>query len=329
MNKKILLIICLIFTTITISFAKKPPTMPNSYDSTGLSARSFAMGYTGAAMPGSIEGVYYNSASLGFINTEKINVEASAFIIRNTDLDSNLMSYSNPIDLGFTSFVVNQKQGAVSWRTYSSNDLEIKDGSNFYKKSEHIKAVTISVANLNEAGVSFGLNLSYLYGTLAESSITDGTPFAQTSSGNGFTMDIGIMGPIKGNIYFGINLENVFGIMWWENYDFDQLPFGIRTGLGYIMGTTNIVVDWHKMFYRFGDIEHDNLYSIGVEQAIGSVLVLRAGAQTASIDKTDEIKYTYGAGINISVITVSLAGETYKLENESVAQYSVSVKASI
>ena len=117
--------------------------------------------------------------------------------------------------------------------------------------------------------------------------------------------------------------------MWWENYDFDQLPFGIRTGLGYIMGTTNIVVDWHKMFYRFGDIEHDNLYSIGVEQAIGSVLVLRAGAQTASIDKTDEIKYTYGAGINISVITVSLAGETYKLENESVAQYSVSVKASI
>ena len=47
--------------------------MPNSYDSTGLSARSFAMGYTGAAMPGSIEGVYYNSASLGFINTEKIN----------------------------------------------------------------------------------------------------------------------------------------------------------------------------------------------------------------------------------------------------------------
>ena len=329
MNRKFLLVIFLIFTIATVSFAKKPPTMPNSYDSTGVSARSFAMGYTGAAMPGSLEGVYYNSAGLGYNNNEKIQIEASAFIIRNTDLSNNDMTYCNPIDLGFTSFVVNQKQGAVSWRTYSSNDLEIKDGSNFYKKSEHIKAVTMSVANLNEAGVSFGLNLSYLYGTLAESSITDGTPFAQTSSGNGFTMDIGIMGPIKGNIYFGINLENVFGIMWWENYDFDQLPFGIRTGLGYIMGTTNIFVDWHKMFYRFGDIEHDNLYSIGVEQAIGSVLVLRAGAQTASIDKTDEIKYTYGAGINISVITVSLAGETYKLENESVAQYSVSVKASI
>ena len=329
MNRKFLLVIFLIFTIATVSFAKKPPTMPNSYDSTGVSARSFAMGYTGAALPGSLEGVYYNSAGLGFNTNEKIQIEASAIIIRNTDLDNNLMSYSDPIDLGFTSFVVNQKQGAISWRTFSSNDVKIEDGSNFYKKSEHIKAVTLSAANVNEHGVSFGLNLSYLYGTLAESSITDGTPFAQTSAGNGFTMDIGMMAPVKGNIYFGVNLENVFGIMWWENYDFDQLPFGIRTGIGYIAGTFNLIADWHKMFYRFGDIENDNLYSVGIEQAIGSVLVLRAGAQTASIDKTDEIKYTYGAGINISIISVSFAGETYKIENENVAQYSISIKALI
>ena len=329
MNKKILFMMFLMFTMVSVSFAKKPPTMPNSYDSTGVSARSFAMGYTGAAMPGSLEGVYYNSASLGFNNNEKIQMEASAIIIRNTDLDNNLMSYSDPIDLGFTSFVVNQKQGAISWRTFSSNDLKIEDGSNFYKKSEHIKAVTLSAANVNEAGVSFGLNLSYLYGTLSESSIIDGTPFAQTSSGNGFTMDIGIMVPVKGNIYFGINLENIFGIMWWENYDFDQLPFGIRTGVGYITGTFNLIADWHKMFYRFGDIDKDNLYSVGIEQAIGKVLVLRAGAQSASVDKTDEIKYTYGAGINISIVSVSIAGETYKLENENVSQYSVSVKVLI
>ena len=85
-----------------------------------------------------------------------------------------------------------------------------------------------------------------------------GTPFAQTSSGNGFTMDIGIMAPLRGNIYAGVNFENVFGIMWWENYDFDQLPFGIRTGLGYIAGTFNLLVDWHKKFYRFGNILRKN-----------------------------------------------------------------------
>ena len=329
MNKKFWFIVCLIFMAVTVSFAKKPPTMPNSYDSTGVSARSFAMGYTGAAMPGSLEGVYYNSAGIGFNNNEKIQIEASAIIIRNTDIDNNLMSYSDPIDLGFTSFVVNQKQGAISWRTFSSNDVKIEDGSNFYKKSEHIKAITLTAANVNEAGVSFGLNLSYLYGTLAESSVTDGTPFAQTSAGNGFTMDIGIMAPVKGNIYMCVNLENILGIMWWENYDFDQLPFGIRAGIGYIAGTFNFLVDWHKRFYRFGDLENDNLYSVGVEQAIGSVVVLRVGAQGTSIDKTDEIKYTYGAGLNISIISISFAGETYKLDEEAVSQYSISLRALI
>jgi hypothetical protein len=329
MNKKFFLVSFLVFSMVTVVFAKKPPTLPNSYDSTGLSARSVAMGYTGAAMPGSIEGVYYNSASLGFNRSEKIQVEASSFIIRNTDLDKNIVSCYNPIDLGFTSFVVSQKQGAISWRTFSSNNLKIEDGANFYKKSEHIKAITISAANLNESGISLGLNLSYLYGTLAESSIIDGTPFAQTSAGNGFTMDIGIMGPIKGNLYFGINFENVLGIMWWENYDFDQLPFGIRTGIGYIAGTFNLICDWHKKFYRFGDIEDDNLFSVGIEQAVGNVLVLRAGASGTSVEETDNIKYTYGAGINISIISVSLAGETYKIEEENVSQYSVSVKVFI
>ena len=326
MNKKFLLIVSFIFVAANISFAKKPPTMPNSYDSTGLSARSFAMGYTGAAMPGSLEGVFYNSASLGFNGSEAIQVEATASIIRNTDLDKNTMVSCNPIDLGFTSFVISQKQGAISWRTFSSNDMEYHDGSDFYKKSEHIKAVTISAANVNEKGVSFGLNLSYLYGTLAESSVIDGTPFAQTSSGNGFTMDIGIMAPLKGNMYVGINFENVFGIMWWENYDFDQLPFGIRTGVGYILGTFNLLVDWNKKFYRFGNIENDNLYSIGIEQYIGKYLALRVGAQGPSVTETKDIKYTYGAGINVSIISISIAGETYKIEEEKVSQYGVSVR---
>ena len=95
------------------------------------------------------------------------------------------------------------------------------------------------------------------------------------------------------------------------------------------MGTTNIVADWHKMFYRFGDIEHDNWYSVGVEQYLGNIFVLRAGAQGTSDIKADELKYTYGAGINVSIVSVSIAGETYKIEKEQVSQYSVSVKVLI
>ena len=59
------------------------------------------------------------------------------------------------------------------------------------------------------------------------------------------------------------------------------------------------------------------------------MFVLRAGAQGPSNVNADEITYTYGAGINVSIVSVSIAGETYKLEKEQVSQYSVSVKVFI
>ena len=329
MNKKILLILFFLFVSVTISFAKKAPTMPNSYDSFGLSARSFAMGHTGAAMANNLENVFYNPAGIAYNSSENIQAEAFASVIRNSDLDNNDLQSSHPIDLGFTSFAVVQKQGAISWRTLSSNEIEVTDGANFYKKQEHIKAITITAANLSNNGSAVGINLSYLYGTLSESAIDSGMPFAQTSSGNGFTMDIGFMAPIKKNLFFGVNLENVFGIMWWENYDFDQLPFGIRTGIGYVAGTFNLLCDWNKKFYRFGNIEDDTLIGVGIEQYLGNVLVLRAGAQGTSLSDTEKIKYTYGAGINIAMISLSVSGENYKINDEPVSQYCVSVKVLI
>jgi hypothetical protein len=326
MDKKILLILLLFFVCNILAFAEKPPTMPNSYDSIGVSARGFAMGHAGVALPGSLDGVFYNSASLGFNNNENIQIEATSLIIRNTDLGKTDLSYANPIDLGFTSIVINQKQGAISWRTFSANSIELRNGNDFYKKDENIKAVTISAASVNKKGVSFGLNLSYLYGTLAESSVANGKPFAQTSSGNGFTMDIGIMTPIKGNLYAGVNFENIFGIMWWEHYDFDQLPFGMRAGLGYILGSFNLIADWNKKFYRFGNMKNDNLFSVGIEQSLGNILVLRVGAQGSSTNEKEKIKYTYGLGLNISIFSLSVAGENYKLNNESVSKYGLSLK---
>ena len=83
---------------------------------------------------------------------------------------------------------------------------------------------------------------------------------------------------------------------------------------------------WNKKFYRFGNIEDDNFFSVGIEQAVGRVLILRFGAQGSSINEKEKIKYTYGAGLNISIISLSLASENYKLNNESISQYSMSLK---
>lgn len=329
MIKRILFsfIFCLFLTTCI--YAKKPPTMPISYNSTSVSARNFAMAQSGVAMPGDLGGIVVNPASLGYNSLEKIQAEVTVGFLRETDIDKNIVSCIDPVDLGLQSFVVLQQQGAISWRTLSSNEINISSGSNTYKKHERIKAITISAANQTESGsASVGINISYLYGTLSESSLIDGTPFAQSSYGNGFTLDIGFMKSLRKNIFFGINLENIIGFMWWENYDYDQLPFGIRAGLGYSLGTFNLLADYSKRFYRFGEYD-DSCVSVGLEQYLSNAFCIRLGASGTDLEKKNDIKYTYGLGLNISMISINAAGESYKIDDESISKYILSLKVFI
>ena len=328
MKNKILLsfIICLFF--VSLIYAKKPPTMPISYNSTGLNARTFAMAQTGAAMPGDIGSAALNPATLGYNSSEQIQTEVMVGIIRESNLSKNEISLIDPIDLGLQSFIVSQQQGAISWRTLSSNEIVITDGTDKYKKHERIKAITISAANKTGKTGAVGLNISYLYGTISESSIISNEPFAQSSYGNGFTIDIGYMAQIRNNLFFGINFENIIGFMWWEDYDYDQMPFGIRAGLGYSLGTFSILADYNKKFYRFGEYD-DNLVSLGLEQYITSAFCIRLGAAGKDASKKEEIKYTYGLGLNVSIISFNVAGETYKVKDENISKYVVSLKVLI
>lgn len=329
MLNKILSLIFILFFSCVFIFAAKPPTMPNSYDGMSVSARSLAMGGAGVAMPGNIENIFYNSAGLAYNASDVIQAETVVVVSRTSDLlPQGKISEIDPIELGFTSFAVCQKQGAISWRTLSYNEENVGNGTDWYKKQERIKAITVSAANRSDNGTAFGINLSYLYGTLSESSLSSGIPFAQTSSGNGFTMDVGFMAPLNGQLFFGVNLENIFGVMWWENYDFDQLPFGVRTGLGYQANGFSLLADWNKKFYRFGELD-DNVICIGLEQYLGSILCVRFGAEGNSLSDKDKIKYTYGVGLNISVLSLSVSGETYKLDDENVEKYVVSLKVVI
>ncbi len=328
MQKKLLLsiVFCLLF--VISLYAKKPPTMPISYNSTALSARNFAMGQIGVAIPADIGAAVLNPATLGFVSSDKIQAEVMVGIIRDSDLDKNEIALRDNIDLGLQSFIVLQQQGAISWRTLSSNEIKISDGSDNYEKHERIKAITISAANKTESGNnSVGLNISYLYGTISESSIISNEPFAQSSYGNGFTIDLGYMTKFN-NFLFGVTLENIIGFMWWEEYDYDQLPFGIRTGIGYCLGTFGIYADWDKKFYRFGNYD-DNLFGIGLEQYLSNILCIRVGANTPSVSDKEKIKYTYGCGLNISMFSISLAGESYKIDDESISKYIISLKVLI
>lgn len=323
--KKSFYVTVLLFSFSSLGFAKQAPLLPNAYNGQGLSARSFAMGRTGAAMPGSIEGVFYNPASLGFNSIDKVQIEALVLAVRNTALESvECLPYEN-INPGFNSFVIAQNIGAISWRTLSSYSFSEHSENSYSKMQENINAVTISMANKTDKGFSVGLNLSYLYGTVLYSAVTDSKPYADAYSGNGFTMDIGFLFPVSNNIFFGVNFENIVGFMWWEQYGHDQLPFGVRTGLGYVFGTTNFLVDYSKKFYRFGDLE-EQFVNVGIEQYLTHYFAVRAGALSPVKIYKEKVKYSYGLGLNFTSFSLSAACETFKINEENVTQYFGSLK---
>ena len=275
--KKSFYVTVLLFSLSSLGFAKQSPVLPNSYDGHGVSARSIAMGHTGAAMPGSYEGICYNPATLGFCEDGNVQVEALIFAKRTTTLDDiECLPYENT-KRGLSSFYIAQNNGALSWRTLSSYSYSEKSGSDYFKMDEHINAITVSMANKNDSGLSVGMSLSYLYGTILYSAVVDNQAFAEAYSGNGFTMDIGLLYPISNNAFFGVNFENILGFMWWESYGHDQLPFGVRAGLGYTLGAFTFLADYNKKFYRFGELE-EQFVSAGIEQYISRYFAVRVGA---------------------------------------------------
>ena len=318
----------LFFITINV-LAKKPPTQPNSYNGMALSARSLAMGNTGTANVSRPDNIYFNPAGLAYNTNERIITEILVSALRDSDLPKQEINQVDPTELGLMSIALIQKFGAISWRTLSSNETKISNGADWYRKQESIKAVTLSVGNTSTNGSSLGVNISYLYGTLAESSIENTTAYAQTSSGNGFSIDIGMTYPIKKHIIFGINLENVAGFMWWSDYNnYDQLPFIARAGTGYYLGGFCFLIDYARMFYRFGDMEQ-NLYAVGAEQYLTHFLSVMAGIESPSVSDKEQFKYTYGFGLNISIVTINFAAQNYKINSENVSEYFCSVKANI
>ncbi|MDD3065246.1 MAG: hypothetical protein PHI20_01695 [Endomicrobiaceae bacterium] len=321
---------CLIVFVFTVClYAKQPPTNFNSYDAMPVSARSIAMGGAGVALINSIDNVFLNPAGLAYGRSESIQVEALVSITRKSEIDRAILDSVEPVNLGFNSFVVLQQQGAISWRTLASN-VRYSSGTNYWsRQNEDIKAVTISASQKDDKkNYATGISLSYLYGNIAEASVTDGIPFAQTSSGNGFTVDVGFTAPLNRNMTFGINFENIIGFMWWTHYNSEQLPFGIRTGLGYTTGGFTMLADLDKKFYRFGNAD-DTIYRVGLEQYLTRVLALRVGAQGPSFSNEDKMKYTYGFELNISSFTLSVANENYKINNENVSKYILSLKTFI
>jgi len=111
--------------------------------------------------------------------------------------------------------------------------------------------------------------------------------------------------------------------MWWDNYDKEQLPFGIRGGLSFkIPGSSVIAFDLEKKYYRDENPGPDETVThLGLEQALGKALKIRLGTYSPDFNNQDETSFTFGLGFESNGYKLSLAAEKYKITGCDVDRY--------
>jgi hypothetical protein len=326
-SKRLTLIFAAMFLACNV-FAGRPPTCPNSYDGIAPTARAMAMGGAGAAQIISKDSAYYNSASLAFLSGAHANI--SAVIMRRSLADSSEVAKIDPSGQGITSAILIKDGGAFMWQALSDNSIRVQNADGSWQQVEtYISAITFAAGQKNDYGFSIGLNMTYLYGKIGESSInSSGVPYSNIGSGNGFAIDLSFLVPMGRGTYFGLNLKNLAGFMFWNDYNTEQLPFTVRAGLGYAYKGFAFDIDWDRKFYRFGSLA-ESAYYMGVEQALNNFFVLRAGVSYDEKFSSDNMQYSYGLAFHISEYELSFASQQYKISNEDFSKYMLTFNASV
>ena len=197
------------------------------------------MGGAFCALSDDASAIYYNPAGLAEISGSSVFVTYEP--ARQSDLTHDQIFSQEPLNNGGieqVAFVTSK--GAVQWRPLSNSTVLVQNGNDWESDQVKINAYTVSAAHKENSGITTGINLSYLSGLIAQSKLTAGVPFTGLSSGYGFSMDLGFLYSVSKQVNIGLNLRNLAGYMWWENFEKDQLPFTAVLGSTFIYRTPPI-----------------------------------------------------------------------------------------
>jgi len=306
--------------------AQKAPTSYNSYDGDAPGAEALSMGYAFTSVANDASAIYYNPAGLAQLDAKCLSASYEA--ARLSSLNKDQVFSSDTIkNSGINFIAISGGKGALSFRPLSDEVIQTINGNNWDNTEIKINAYTLSAAQLNENGVMAGINFTYLSGSIAESKMQNNVPSATLSDGRGLSLDIGFLFSISKIVTLGVKFQNLLGTMWWDNFDKEQLPFGLRGGFSFkIPGSTIFAVELEKEYFRDENPGPDQIIThFGLEQALGKSLKVRLGAFSSDFNDQNQTSYTYGLGYEFNKYKLSLAGQNYKISNTDVVRYLISL----
>ncbi|MCB4790750.1 MAG: hypothetical protein LHV68_02570 [Elusimicrobia bacterium] len=310
-----------LFSFCTSVFAKpEAPTQYNTFDGLPPGGRSLGLGYAYSTVGGDPSIIYFNPAGLGL--SEDSLLSFSYEITRQSALTSDEIVQGEALQIRNLVFIgLSNPQGALSWRPLASDAIHIVSGLDKIDTQTKINAYTFSVKT-KEDKVYTGLNLTYLSGRIGQSKIINNIPSAVISDGNGVSLDLGTICKVSDELNVGLNLKNLCGFMWWDDYETDLLPFSIVTGFSFNISKFSIFAfDWEKRYYRKDDSSPQELTHIGLEQSLGNILSFQIGMYGPDLNNKNLSRFTGGISYQKGSYKLSLAGEKYMVSSNDVYRY--------
>lgn len=317
-----LLVPCFFFTNGALLHAKEqPPTTNLTYMGSMPGARQMAMGYAFCAVADDPSAVYYNPAGLAFITKNYLSTSFEA--VRQSALTTDEIFQAEMLrnrNLIFLALV--SPKGALSWRPLADSVWTDARGGNWAKNEFKVNMYTLSAGHKHSDTFYSGLNLSYIGGQIAQARIVNGIPDTNLADGSGFTTDLGLLFVPAERLHIGINMQNLFGMVWWDDFDNEQLPFILKTGFSFQLAQLfTFTTEWEKRYFRKAGSEDTDIVHFGLEQNLGKILQVRAGAYGNNLNDNETAHFTAGFGYKQKGFAISLAGERYRLNGTDVAKY--------
>jgi len=318
---RVFVIVSLIFFSAISCFAKESsPILYNSFDGVPVGAKPAGMGESFVALVDNADAPYWNPAGLAFL---KSNLCTFMFDLARSGARRKDIVRGEPLQgKWFTYLSFCSSLGGLSWRPLSN--FREEDEPPYTEREIKINKYTLSYAISYSPKISFGINMSYLYGSLGIAQDAP-SPQANISTGNGWGLDWGMIYTSSPLLKIGISLENGPAYIYWSDYRSDRLPLNLRAGVGVKMAKFfTLAYDFEQRFYvrKNGGAKAPAVYHLGLEYTPTPNIFLRLGMFGENFSEKRKVNYTYGLGYKKDSYGLDFALKRYYLTGVQASVYS-------
>jgi len=320
-------LVIFLIALVELTAGQQAPTRFDSYDGIAPGARATAMGGAFVALADDVSAVFYNPAGLAEISRGAVCISYEA--TRQSELATDeIFSRESLRARNIQAISLVSQKAAFSWRPLSNSTWRTQSGADWQEDEIKINAFTVSASNKDEGDYATGMNLTYLSGQIAQARLESGSPYINLSDGYGFSADFGVLYTPSKQIRLGVNFKNIAGYMWWDDFEKDQLPFIVKTGIDFqIKGFTNFCTEWERRYYRKTD--ELSITRFGIEQMVGNILALRTGISGSDLNDKEKSSFSGGIGYMQNSFELSLTAERYTIDKKDVYRYLISINIPI